>query len=252
MMRQAAMILMLSFACMAATAQEVGGGNNTTDAQEVRQPANEAGTYNAIKTIKEYTPEEYAASRPTMEYQTDSLHLPTFNYLGQVWSTRMPFFRPGWSTWDLHQGLNVSLGASVFAEFGKHAHHGTGFGQSISAMYATPLTPKLSLAAGGYFNNLYWDHSAFRSAGVTAVMGYQFNEHWEAYLFGQKSIVEDRFIPYPLYDLGNLGDRIGVSVRYNVTPSFRLEMSVQHSTMPHLPPFHDPNMQRQQEKKPYP
>ena len=233
----------MAFACMTANAQEVGGGNHATDVKAVQPPIEEADTFNAIKTVRVYTPEEFAASRLSLEPRTDSLHLPTFNNLGQVWTTRMPFFRPGWSTWDLHQGLNVSLGASVFATFGKHAYHGTGFGQSISAMYATPLTPKLSLAVGGYFDNLYWDHTPFRSAGVSAVLGYQFNEHWEAFLYGQKSIVENRFIPYPLYDMGDLGDRIGVSFRYNVTPSFRVEMSIQQSSMPHPPLFHDAGMQ---------
>ena len=241
---------MMGFACGAATAQEVGGGNKTTDVKVVQPAGNETDTYNAIREVKVYTPEEYAASTLTMEQRTDSLHLPTFNNLGQVWSARMPFFRPGWSTWDLHQGLNVSLGASVFAQFGKNAHHGAGFGQDISAMYAMPLTPKLSLAVGGYFSNLYWNNNAFRSAGVNAVIGYQFNEHWETFVFGQKSIAENRFMPYPLYDLGDLGDRIGVSVRYNVNPSFSLEMSVQHSTMPHYNPFHDPGNHWHQGQKP--
>ena len=100
-----------------------------------------------------------------------------------------------------------------------------------------------SMAVGGYFNNLYWNHNAYRSAGLSAVLGYQFNEHWEAYLYGQKSITENRFTPYPLYDLGNLGDRIGAAVRYNVNPSFSVEMSVEHGSWPRRESMHDTYMQ---------
>ena len=243
MKRRMAFFLMMAFACMAATAQEVVGGYNTTDLLEVQPPVKVVDTYNAAQAVREYTPEEYAASRLPVEQRRDTLHLPTLDNRGQVWSTRMPFFRPGWSTWDLHQGLNVNIGASVFAGFGKHAHHGAGFGQSISAMYARPVTSKLSMAVGGYFNNLYWNHDVYRSAGVSAVLGYQFDEHWEAYLYGQKSFVQSRFIPYPLYDMGDLGDRIGAAVRYNVNPSFSVEMSVEHSSWPRRESMHDTYMQ---------
>ena len=56
----------------------------------------------------------------------------------------------GFDTWQLHKGLNVNLGASVFASFGKGAPKGAGFGQDISLMYATPINDKLSLAVGGW------------------------------------------------------------------------------------------------------
>ena len=107
--RMAFFLMMMAFACMAATAQEVVGGYNTTDLLEVQPPVKVVDTYNAARAVKEYTPEEYAASRLPVEERRDTLHLPTLDNRGQVWSTRMPFFRPGWSTWDLHQGLAWSL-----------------------------------------------------------------------------------------------------------------------------------------------
>lgn len=163
----------------------------------------------------------------------DSLHLPTMNSYGQVRPVNMyPLYWGGWSDWNLHSGLNVSLGASVFAQFGKHANHGAGFTQSISAMYAMPITNKLSLAAGGYFNNIYWSHDNYRDAGLSAVLGYQFDEHWEAYLYGQKSLVNDRHIPYSIYDMNNIGDRIGAAVKYNFNPSFSVQLSVEQRWMP--------------------
>lgn len=195
-------------------------------------------TYNAAHSIRQYEPEMLTSWKSAYPFMlgTDSLHLPTFTHDGHVLVGRYPFYRYGWSTWDLHQGLNVSLGASVFSQFGKHAHGGVGFGQTISAMYAMPLTSKFSFAVGGYFNNLYWDSTPVREVGLTAVMGYRFDEHWEAYLYGQKALTNQGYVPYPLYDIGELGDRIGAALRYNFNPSFSVEVSVERNSRPNNGP----------------
>jgi len=164
----------------------------------------------------------------------DPLALPRLNSLGQVmpavgrWYGLYPMYAGmGWSGWELHKGLNMNVGASVFAQFGKHARHGAGFSQNISAMYAVPLTGKLSFAVGGYFNNTYWGHDAYRDAGLSAVLGYRFDEHWEAYVYGQKSLVCSNYIPYPLYDMNALGDRVGAAVKYNFNNNFSVTLSVE-------------------------
>ncbi len=126
--------------------------------------------------------------KPTEQLQAiDSLALPRPNYLGQMaqpthrWYGMSPVYGGiGWDNWELHKGLNMNLGASVFAQFGKHARHGAGFSQNIAAMYAMPLSKNLSFAAGGYLNNTYWGHDTYRDAGLSAVLGYRFNDHWEA------------------------------------------------------------------------
>lgn len=163
----------------------------------------------------------------------DSLHLPELNSLGQVMPLgRMPYYWGGHSTWDLHQGLNVSLGASVFASFGKHSYRGAGFSQNISLSYAMPLSDRISLAIGGYFNHVSWAHHSYRDAGLTAVLGYRFNEHWEAYVYGQKSLSASRRMPYPLYDMTASGDRLGAAIRYNVNPNFSFQVLVEGNWMP--------------------
>jgi hypothetical protein len=166
--------------------------------------------------------------------QLDSLNLPTMNSYGQVMPINMyPLYWGGWNEWDLHKGLNVSLGASVFAQFGKHAYsHSAGFTQNISAIYAMPITDKLSFAIGGYFNNVYWAHDSYRDAGLSGVLGYRFDNHWEAYLYGQKSLVNNHDIPYSLYDMNAIGDRIGAAVKYNFNPNFSVQVSVEHGWMP--------------------
>lgn len=158
----------------------------------------------------------------------DSLSLPPLNRYGGMRLCSYPTDFLGLYDWDLHKGLNVNLGLSVFATFGKHTPKGAGFSQNIAAMYAVPLTGRLSLAVGGYFNNISWTGHIYRDAGFNAMLGYRFNERWEAYLYGQKSVTNNR-IPMPLYDMGDMGDRIGAAVRYNVSPSFSIQMSVSRS-----------------------
>lgn len=164
-----------------------------------------------------------------------TLNLPLLNSYGQPYINSYPLDWGGWYSWDLHRGLNINLNASVFATLGNGACKGVGFGQNISAMYAMPLTGKMSLAVGGYFNNVTWAHRSYRDAGLNAVLGYRFDEHWEAYVYGQKSLV-DRPLPMPLYDMGRLGDRIGAAVRYNFNPSMSIQVSVEYGNERHAMP----------------
>ena len=158
-----------------------------------------------------------------------TLHLPTLNFLGQMhYINRWPmsYTFAGYQDWDLHQGLNVSLGASVFAGFGKHAPSGAGFAQNMSGMYALPFNDKLSLAVGGYMFNANWGGSNLRDAGLSAVLGYKFNERWEGYVYGQKSLMRPK-IAWPYYDMMEMGDRIGAALKYNVSPSCWIQLSVE-------------------------
>lgn len=189
------------------------------------------------------TPSTHFSPMPLSPLHTlqpsDSLHLPALNYNGQIPPRHFyPYaFNHHWNHWELHKGLNVSLGASVFTTFGKHTYHGTGFSQNISAMYAQPITNRLSFAVGGYFNHVSWMHHSFKDAGISAILGYQFNERWSAYIYGQKSLVKNDYFPRPLYDMHTLGDRIGAAVRYNFSPSFYMELSVENHFLP-TPGYH--------------
>ena len=159
--------------------------------------------------------------------------------------------------WGLHRGLNVSLDLSAFATFGKNAPHRGGFGQSINATYLAPLTRdgKLWIAGGGYFNNTTWGGDSFRDVGLYAILGYKFNEHWEAYVYGQLSINNnfDRLYgcyagygyPYgygwmpglwgpmchvmPMgYGMGMPGANVlGAGVKYNVNKNFSIGLSIE-------------------------
>lgn len=215
--------------CCAVGAQEVNTKVSVPDST-VAVPAAPVGEIigGSDDSADRYVYDDYHGEPLT---QADSLHLPVLNRFGQTYINMYPYSWSGWYDWQLHKGLNVSLGASVFATFGDGRWSGTGFTNSISAMYAVPLTGKLSLAVGGYLNNLYWAHDAYHDAGLNAVLGYKFNEHWEGYLFGQKSLT-NKMMPLPLYDMSNIGDRIGAAVKYNFNPKFSIQVTVSAEKRP--------------------
>lgn len=154
----------------------------------------------------------------------------------------MPFGTYGYG---LHRGLNVSLDLSAFATFGKNLPHKGGFSQNINATYLAPLTKdgKLWIAGGGYFNNTFWGSDSYRDVGLYAILGYRFNEHWEAYVYGQLS-VSNNYSQYgnlyygwgwpvtgvmPLgYGMGVAGANVlGAGVKYNVNKNFSIGLNVE-------------------------
>lgn len=162
--------------------------------------------------------------------------------------------------YGLHKGLNVSLGASAFATFGKNVPHKGGFSQNINATYLAPLTKdgKLWIAGGGYFNNTFWGSDSYRDVGLYAIMGYKFNEHWEAYMYGQLSLSNNynnfynRYAGYGPYGYGRYGmgyypgmwgmggtmpfgygmgmpgaNVLGAGVKYNVNKNFSIGINIE-------------------------
>lgn len=236
----------MTLCCLVGQAQEVLV-SSTEDVSEEAPAVGDVDTYSA-GVMRQYAPLPPSLHFEPWTATNDSLHLPALTNDGRMmplgYYPMSPFGWGSFGTWRLHEGLNFSLGASVFAQFGRNAHHGAGFGQSISAMYAMPITDKLSFAVGGYLNNVYWHRDASREAGLTAVMGYKFNDHWEAYLYGQKTLTNSRNIPYPLYDMGWMGDRIGAAVRYNINPSISIHVSMEHGVNPNRDNFHDTYMRQ--------
>ncbi len=161
----------------------------------------------------------------------DTLNLPNFNELGHTRIGLYPSSWGGWYDWGLHEGLNLSVGLSAFGSFGHSPFKGMGFGQNIGVMYALPIGDKLSFAVGGYLGNLFYSGDSYHEAGINAVIGYRFDEHWEGYIYGQKSLIGNK-IPMPLYDVSDIGDRIGAAIKYNFTPSFSIQVSVEANKKP--------------------
>ena len=211
-------IVLATMTALVAYAQEVKQQNKAEFDDELYNPS-----------LKMTTPMTTSPTLSEFGVSLDSLHLPELDDRGRVMNYNYyPYYFGGmWSNWRLHEGLNLSLGASIFSQFGKHAYGGVGFSQNLSVQYATALTSRLSIAVGGYLENMYWANTTFRDAGMTAVLGYKFNEQWEGYVYGQKSTVTNAPIPYYLQDLNEMGDRIGAALRYNITPNISVQMSVE-------------------------
>lgn len=60
-------------------------------------------------------------------------------------------------------------------------------------MYVTNLSKKATLAIGGYFNNMQYRGDNYTTAGISALLGYRFDEHWSAYAFVQKAFSSNNF-----------------------------------------------------------
>lgn len=156
-------------------------------------------------------------------------------------------WRYGWNGygWGLHEGLNASLDLSTFATFGKHAPHKGGFGQRLSATWLSPLDKdrKLWLAVGGYVQHFNYGSDSYRDGALYAALGYRFNDHWEAWVYGKKNIADNHdsyagrlgspyYNIYPYYTAG-MGmmtpgaDVLGAAVKYSPTPAFSVQLSVE-------------------------
>lgn len=228
-MKRSVLIFSLLLCCAVVSAQEVKNGIVAPDTATVTVGSLEPTLIGGSDAQTDmYVYDDY---RGEPLEPADTLRLPMLNRFGQAYVGMYPYDWFGMYDWQLHKGLNVSLGASVFATFGDSPWKGAGFAQSISAMYAVPITDKLSLAVGGYMNNLYWSHDAYRDAGINAVLGYKFDEHWEGYIYGQKSLV-NKNMPLPLYDMSRIGDRIGAAVKYNFNPQFSIQVTVEAEKRP--------------------
>ena len=229
MKKFALLFFLMCVSCAMSMAQEIETGTGSPDTTAIKTISSQPiiiGGSNKATDIFVY--DEYRSGKTA---PIDSLHLPLLNRFGQTYINMYPYSWFGLYDWELHKGLNLSLGASVFATFGDGPWKGAGFTQNIAAMYAVPITDKLSFAIGGYMNNLYWSHDAYRDAGLNAVLGYKFNEHWEGYIFGQKSLV-NKNMPMPLYDMSRIGDRIGAAIKYNFNPQFSIQVTVETEKRP--------------------
>ena len=143
--------------------------------------------------------------------------IATYPYLGSMYT--------GFGNWDLHPGLNASLSAAAIFGVGKYS--GSGFANSAAVMYAGQFTPKLSFSIGGYSSFLDYGRHQMKDAGVTAMLNYRFDEHWEAAVFAQKSLMQPHLPLQNMWWLGSdFGDKIGAMVKYNVNPNFSFQLSV--------------------------
>jgi hypothetical protein len=232
-MKRIGLLLLCSFFLLGVRAQQEGGVrrvvNDSTSVKDVVPPAGlqseVSGAYPLAAVSK---PDFVSKVRP----QADSLHLPVLNtYTGQPMMYYPMYALGGFNDWALHPGLNASFGASVMVGFGRHAYHGAGFAQNLSMMYAAPLGKGFSLAVGGYYSHLNWNGCDINDAGLSAVLGYHVNDRLDAYLYGQKTLLNPR-LPRQLLYMNDIGDKIGASLQYHISPSATIGISVEAGRTP--------------------
>ena len=151
--------------------------------------------------------------------------LPPLTYRGTI--ATYPYLGgfTGFGNWDLHPGINASLSASAIFGLGKNSS--SGFANSAAVMYAGQLMPKLSFSIGGYTSFLDYGRHQMKDAGFSAMLNYRFDEHWEAAVFAQKSLMQPRMPMQNMWWLGaDFGDKIGAMVKYNMNPHFSVQLSV--------------------------
>lgn len=148
--------------------------------------------------------------------------------------------------------LHGSVGLSVMAGLGKGSPRGAGFAQDINLDYTLPLGSRGWLTVGGYMNHLNWSGMNTTSAGIYGALGYQIDDHWSAYVYGQKSLANSGYAYpyyggfYPIYNgYGYHGyngygypnsywnaDRIGAALRWTPNKNVMLQISVEKEWMP--------------------
>lgn len=155
------------------------------------------------------------------------------------------------STDSIKGELHGSVDLSVMAGFGKHAPKGAGFAQNIDLNYTVNFGKHGWLTAGGYLSHLNWDGINVTSGGIYGELGYNFDEHWSAYVYGQKSLANSGigsgygypgygFYGYPSYydfygypGYNPWGDKLGAALRWAPNHNFSLEISVEKDWYPH-------------------
>ncbi len=228
------------------------GGALSGSAQEVKSmDVSEEDEYlNGMVPVASYSYDEPNAA--------DSLHLPEVDYTGMVHTPHSWNYGyvGGYGGWNLHEGLNANLDLSAFTSFGKN--HISGTAERISLLYARALSDHWSIAVGGYFANMNSNWGNYRTGGLSALVDYRFNEHWEAYVFAQKNLFNSnsisRYGPWygmDAYDyFGNMADRIGLGVRYNFNPSTYVEVQFSWDRYPNMWPQYPAPNNRSQERAP--
>lgn len=130
------------------------------------------------------------------------------------------------TAWQLHPGLNASVGMHVSVAAGKYAPRGAGFGQDATFLYALPVTDRLSVAAGIYAGNINWGFLHYRQAGFAALAAYRLNDRISIYAYGNKSFTPDNpLYGYPMQTW--TPDRLGGMVNFKLGEKSSISIGIE-------------------------
>lgn len=165
----------------------------------------------------------------SMMWTSDSLplHLPVLSsYRAQPARYPLDWTWTGISDWELHSGFNASLTMGVTCSLGKNRFPGVAFGTGLAGMYAIPITPRFTVAAGGFLNHITWQGRGGVDFGISGLAGYQLTDKISIYAYGSKTLVRNAFCPPFLYD-DYYTDRLGGMIHFDVSDKFSFSVSVE-------------------------
>lgn len=135
-------------------------------------------------------------------------------------------FDYGFTTWELHKGLNASVGLNVTFSPSRYAPSGVGFGQDAAFMYATPVSKRVSIAGGLYASHMDWGFLSYKDVGIAGVAAFKVNERISIYAYGNKSLMPQRmpyYYPLPYFST----DRLGGMVNFKLGESASISIGVE-------------------------
>ena len=153
------------------TVYSIGGGA-LSDGTEGHEELGADDVYD-LHTMADIEKWCYENGRAFWEYVEKCEDKDIWDYLRKIWETMKQSIRNGLN----HEG--VLPGPLKL--------------QRKAATYLTPLTKdnKLWMALGTYINNINYGSDNFHDGGVYGMLGYKFNEHWEAFVYGQVSVANN-------------------------------------------------------------
>ena len=114
----------------------------------------------------------------------------------------------------------------VTCSLDKNRFPGVAFGTGLAGMYAIPITPRFTVAAGGFLNHITWQGRGGVDFGISGLAGYQLTDKISIYAYGSKTLVRNAFCPPFLYD-DYYTDRLGGMIHFDVTDHFSFSVSVE-------------------------
>lgn len=162
----------------------------------------------------------------------DSLSVPLQSPIVEAGAYR-PFglygitpFGYGFSTWELHQGFNASIGLNLTFSPSKYAPSGVGFGQDAAFMYALPISKRISVAGGLYASHMNWGFLNYKQIGFAGVAAFQLTDRVSFTAYGVKSLMPHR--PNYYYPLPNYNpDRFGGMFNFKIGESAAISIGVE-------------------------
>lgn len=135
-------------------------------------------------------------------------------------------FDYGFATWELHKGLNASVGLNVTFSPSRYAPSGVGFGQDAAFMYAVPVSKRVSIAGGLYASHMDWGFLSYKDVGIAGVAAFKVNERISIYAYGNKSLMPQRmpyYYPLPYFSTDKLGGMVNFKLGESASISIGVE-----------------------------